>query len=566
MECVDVLLQSGVSLSTADRQPPRGTTVRASIRAALLAVTFISGFTRPGLAQAESWWSHIEYLADDRMRGRETGSPQHRLAAEYVARMFRKAGLRPGGEDGFFQPVSFTGRRIVEDRSSVSLIRNGVEEKLTLGEDLTINVRVANASTTEARLIFAGYGLSIPSHNHDDFAGVDLAGKIVVVMPGGPRGILGPVISHAQAQRWADLRKRGAVGILSVSSPRGDIPWSRSSLARLNPQMTLTDTALDQTTGQKLNGTINPGFAEKFFAGSGHAAASLMEAALKGDSLPRFDLPAAIRATIAVDSWQVESQNVIGILPGAKRSGKSDLSNQYVVLSAHLDHLGVGAPIRGDSIFNGAMDNASGIATLIELARAATNSGKRNARSLIFIAVTGEEKGLLGSGYFAHHPTVPAPSIVANINTDMFLPIIPLRALLVNGLEESDLAADARRAAASVGIEVITDPEPERNAFIRSDQYSFIKRGIPALSLKTGFVKGSPEHETIKRWRAERYHAPSDDLGQPVNFQAAADFNRLYLRIVEEVANRPTRPRWNSDSYFAPRLSRSPVSSDIRKS
>ncbi|HET6761109.1 MAG TPA: M28 family peptidase [Gemmatimonadaceae bacterium] len=560
------LLQSGVFPIHRNLQPAQGTYVRASIRTALLAATLLPGSARPGLSQAESWWSHIEYLADDRMRGRETGSPQHRLAAEYVARMFRKAGLRPGGEDGFFQPVSFTGRRIVEDRSSVSLLRNGVEEKLTLGEDLTINVRVSNAPSTEARLTFAGYGLSIPSHSHDDLAGLDIAGKIVLVMPGGPRGIAGPVLSHAQAQRWATLRKRGAIGILSVSSPSGDIPWSRSSLARLNPQMTLTDTALDETAGQKLNGVINPASAEKFFAGSGHAAASLIEAALKGDSLPRFDLPVAIRATIAVDTWQVESQNVIGILPGAKRSGKADLSNQYVVLSAHLDHLGVGAPIRGDSIFNGAMDNASGVATLIELARALTRPGKRNARSIVFIAVTGEEKGLLGSRYFAHHPTVPAGSIVANVNTDMFLPIIPLRALLVNGLEESDLADDARRAGASVGVEVITDPEPERNAFIRSDQYSFIKRGIPALSLKTGFVKGSPEHETIKRWRAERYHAPSDDLGQPVNFQAAADFNRLYLRIVEEIANRPTRPRWNSDSYFAPRLSTSPASSDIRKS
>jgi Zn-dependent M28 family amino/carboxypeptidase len=527
----------------------------ALIRAGLLAATFLFGFARTALSQAERWWSHIEYLADDRMRGRETGSPQHRLAAEYVARMFRKAGLRPGGEDGFFQPVSFTGRRIVEDRSSVSLLRSGVEEKLTLGEDLTINVRVANAPSSEASLVFAGYGLSIPSHNHDDLAGLDLSGKIVLVMPGGPRGIAGPVLSHAQAQRWATLRKRGAVGILSVSSPRGDIPWSRSSLARLNAQMTLTDIALDETAGQKLNGAINPASAEKFFAGSGHTADSLIEGALRGDSLPRFDLPVAIRATIAVDTWQVESENVIGILPGAKRSGTADLSNQYVVLSAHLDHLGVGAPIRGDSIFNGAMDNASGIATLIELARAATSSGKRNARSIVFIAVTGEEKGLLGSRYFAHHPTVPAVSIVANVNTDMFLPIIPLRALLVNGLEESDLADDARRAGASLGVEVITDPEPERNAFIRSDQYSFIKRGIPALSLKTGFVRGSPEHETIKRWRAERYHAPSDDLGQPVNFQAAADFNRLYLRIVEEIANRPTRPRWNSDSYFAPRVS-----------
>lgn len=548
--------------------------MRAPIRTALLAASFVSGFARPGLAQAESWWSHIEYLADDRMRGRETGSPQHRLAAEYIARMFRKAGLRPSGEQGFIQPVSFTARRIVEDRSSVSLVRNGVEEKLILGEDLTLNMRAANAPFTEARVIFAGYGLSIPAQNHDDLAGLDLAGKIVLVMPGGPRGIPGPVLSHAQAERWVTLRKRGAVGVLSVSSPGGDIPWSRSSLARLNPQMTLTDTALDETAGQELNGAINPASAEKFFAGSGHAALPLIEAAGKGEALPHFDLPVAIRATIAADTWRVESQNVIGILPGARQRGKAGLSNQYVVLSAHMDHLGVGAPIRGDSIFNGAMDNGSGVAALIELARAVASSGKRNARSIVFIAVTGEEKGLLGSRYFASHPTVPARSIVANINTDMFLPIIPLRSLLVNGLEESDLADDARRAGARLGVEVITDPEPARNAFIRSDQYSFIKRGIPALSLKIGFVKDSPEHETIKRWRTERYHAPSDDLNQPVNFQAAADFNRFYLRIVEEVANRPTRPRWNSDSFFrntpsahfTPRRSTSPVSSDMRRS
>ena len=523
--------------------------MNASTRVALLAICSLALTTRPAEAQAERWWSHIEYLADDRMRGRETGSPEHRLAADYIARMFRKAGLRPGAGNSFIQPVSFTARRIVEARSSVSLVRGGVEEKLALGEDLTINVRVANAPFTEARVIFAGYGLSIPSRNHDDLAGLDLTGKIVLVMPGGPKGIAGPLLSHSQSQRWSEIRKRGAIGLLTVSSPAGDTPWSRSALARLSPQMTLTDATLDETAGQRFNGAINPDAAEKFFAGSGKAARPLIDAALKGEPLPSFDLPASIRATIAMDSWPVESQNVIGILPGKRSSGNRDLSNQYVVLSAHMDHLGVGSPIRGDSIFNGAMDNASGVAMLIEVARAAA-AGKRSARSIIFIAVTGEEKGLLGSRYFANHPTVPARSIVANINTDMFLPVIPMRSLIVNGLEESDLAADARRAGASLGVEVVTDPEPARNAFTRSDQYSFIKKGIPSISLKTGFVKDSPEHETIKRWRSDRYHAPSDDLGQPVNFQSAALFQRVYLRIVQEIANREERPSWNADSFF----------------
>jgi Zn-dependent M28 family amino/carboxypeptidase len=203
----------------------------------------------------------------------------------------------------------------------------------------------------------------------------------------------------------------------------------------------------------------------------------------------------------------------------------------------------------GDAIYNGAMDNASGIATLIETAAAA--AAKKSAkRSIIFLAVTAEEKGLLGSRYYANRPTVPATSIVANLNTDMFLPLFPLHSVIVQGLEESDLAGDLRQSARPMGLEVYGDPEPERNAFVRSDQYSFIKTGVPSISLKVGFVKGSPEHEMVKRWRTERYHAPSDDLAQPIDRQCAEDFNRVYVALLEAVANRPTRPAWNHDSFF----------------
>jgi Zn-dependent M28 family amino/carboxypeptidase len=210
----------------------------------------------------------------------------------------------------------------------------------------------------------------------------------------------------------------------------------------------------------------------------------------------------------------------------------------------------MGAPVNGDNLYNGAMDNASGVATLIETAATIKESGRRFKRSIVFLAVTAEEKGLLGSRYFAARPTVPAAGVVANLNTDMFLPLFPLRSVIVQGLEESDLAGDLRRAARPLAIEVLTDPEPERNAFTRSDQYSFIRRGIPALSLKAGFRRDSPEHEVVKRWRAERYHGPADDLTQPVDLQAASAFNRLYLLAVEEVANRPDRPRWNAASFF----------------
>jgi Zn-dependent M28 family amino/carboxypeptidase len=245
---------------------------------------------------------------------------------------------------------------------------------------------------------------------------------------------------------------------------------------------------------------------------------------------------------------------VVGLLPGTDPK----LRNEYVVVTAHLDHVGVGQPINGDSIYNGAMDNASGVATLIETALTLHQTQKRFRRSVVFLAVTAEEKGLLGSRYFAAHPTVPADAIVANVNVDMFLPLFPLRGLIVQGLEESNLADDLSSVGSRLGIKILSDPEPERNAFIRSDQYSFIRRGVPAISLKDGYTKGSPEQEIARRWRTERYHAPSDDLNQPIDFQAAADFNRVYLLVVESVANRAERPRWNRESFFR-RFARSRV-------
>jgi Zn-dependent M28 family amino/carboxypeptidase len=223
------------------------------------------------------------------------------------------------------------------------------------------------------------------------------------------------------------------------------------------------------------------------------------------------------------------------------------LKEQYIVVSAHLDHIGVGT-MEGDNIYNGAMDNASGIATLIETAAAAAK--KPFKRSVIFLAVTAEEKGLLGSRYFANKPTVASTALVADLNTDMFLPLFPLKSLVVQGLEESDLAGDLQKSARARGIEVYSDPEPERNAFVRSDQYSFIRTGVPSISLKVGFAKGSPEHDLVKKWRTERYHSPADDLSQPIDRQAADEFNQIYVALLEGVANRPTQPSWNSDSFF----------------
>jgi Zn-dependent M28 family amino/carboxypeptidase len=334
--------------------------------------------------------------------------------------------------------------------------------------------------------------------------------------------------------------------VLSIQNPKGqDIPWDRSKLSRFMPALAIADPSLDETLGQQVAVTVNPAMADKFLEGSGHTMKELLALSNDGKVLPHFAIPASARIQVAIDAKAIESDNVIGILRGTDPA----LRDQYVIVSAHLDHVGAGEAIKGDPIYNGAMDNASGIATLIETAAALAAKGGLK-RSIIFAAVTAEEKGLLGSRYFANRPTVPAANIVADMNTDMFLPLFPLKYLIVQGLEESDLAEDLRKVARARAIEVLSDPEPERNAFTRSDQYSFIKTGVPSLSLKVGFTKNSPEHEIVKKWRTERYHAPSDDLAQPIDRQSAEDFGKLYVEAVAAVANRPTKPQWNGESFF----------------
>jgi Zn-dependent M28 family amino/carboxypeptidase len=482
------------------------------------------------------------------MRGREAGSREHRKAAEYVAAAFQRAGLRPAGTSGWFQPVRFDVRRIDEARSAVELVRGGTAERLELGADAVISVRNSRPGSVDAPLVFAGYGVRSPEHGHDDLAGLQLRGKVVVLLFGvAPAGIPGPALAAGRAAGATAIREGGAIGVLTVFAAHGDLPWSRYAASRLQPEMELADEDGHGPGPGVVAVVLGPDEAEGLFAGSRHSYSSLRAAADSGASLPRFELPVRMRATAAMQRGSAVSDNVVGLLPGSDPR----LASEYVVLTAHLDHLGM-APEGADRIYNGAMDNASGIATLIETAGTLARRGSRLRRPVLFVAVTAEEKGLLGSEYFARHPPIRRGALIANVNTDMFLPINPLRRLLVNGLEESDLADDVRRAAERVGVEVVTDPEPERNAFVRSDQFSFIRRGIPAVSLKGGFTRDSPEHQRVLAWRHERYHGVDDETDQPVDRQAAQDFNRLYAEVVTEIANRPTRPAWYPTSAFRP--------------
>jgi len=521
-----------------------------------VALLLIVAFTVPAVSQSpntfdgKSWWTHVKVLADDNLEGRDTGSAGLRKAEAYVIEQLKNSGVQPAGTDGYYQPVKFQSREMVEKESSAALIRDGKVEPLTLGDDIIFSTRIDLAPEVEAPLVFAGYGLTIPEKNYDDLAGLDVKGKVVVILTGSPAEIPTGLASHYQtpAERWKSLHQAGVIGIISIPNPAAmDVPWSRIALNRLHPSMELADPVFNETAGEQLSMTVNPAKAETFFTGTGHTFTELAALGKARKPLPHFALPLSIRTRAKLKKKSIDSANVIAKLPGSDPV----LKNEYVVLSAHIDHIGIGEPINGDRIYNGAMDNASGSAVLLDVAANLKNSPEKLKRSLLFVFVTGEEKGLLGSKYFAQYPTVDAKSMVADINIDMFLPIIPLKTLVVFGLAESDLGDLATHVAQSRGVQVEADPEPQRNLFIRSDQYNFIRHGIPALAMAVAPDPNSAEQMKIhKDWLTNRYHAPSDDLAQPIDFSAAAQYEEIVRGLMIKVANDPQRPQWKSDSFF----------------
>lgn len=505
-------------------------------------------------AAGKTWWKHVAFLADDKLEGRNTGSEGHKIAANYVAQEFERAGLKAAGTKGYIQPVPFAVRQIDEPNSLVEIIpaAGGAAQRVKFGEEVLLSTRGAAAGggePVEAEVVFVGYGLTVPDANYDDLKGLDLKGKIVAMLAGGPKSIQGNLRSHfsSAGERGKFLKAAGVIGTVSIANPKAmDIPWARQAASRLQPSMSLADPKMEEGGGMKCAMAFNPEKAERLFAGSGHTFKEILAAADADQPLPKFALPFRLRVKTAAKTSAVESQNVVALLEGSDRK----LRNEYVVLSAHLDHLGKAQAVEGDRIFNGAMDNASGIAWLLETARRLKESGLKPRRSLIFVAVTGEEKGLQGSKFFTESPTIKGATMVADINMDMVLPLFPLRYLEVQGLGESTLGADIRAVCAPHKVEVQFDKEPDRNRFIRSDQYSFIKKGIPSLAFKFGWVPGSPQEKIYKDWYRDRYHGLSDDLNQPVDLAGAGEFTQILFELLSRVANADERPRWNDDSFF----------------
>jgi Zn-dependent M28 family amino/carboxypeptidase len=516
-------------------------------------------------ARGKIWWAHVQYLADPAMKGRLTGSDEYLKAAAYVVDQFKSFGLAPAGVNGgYYQPVHFDVQRVIASKSSMSLVVDGKTTPLVLGEDVTLGARSAQVGKVDAPLVFIGYGLHLPESKYDDFNSAEvpvssLKGKVVVYINGGPAELPGALKSFARTSPFAKaLREAGAVGTISIPTPKSmDFGWQRVASSASQPGMRLSPApdadavaakhpALADEHRAMFSATFNPAQAEKLFAGTGHTFAEMLALADAQKPLPHFALGKSVTAMVVGETSHVVSPNIVGELKGSDPA----LSKQYVLVSAHLDHLGVGAPIYGKTIYSGAMDDASGVATVLETAKKLGEAKTRLKRSVLFVIFTAEEKGLLGSRYFAGHPTVPESAIDADLNLDMFMPLFALKKLHVQGLDESTLGEDARKVGLQHGIVIAPDPEPDRNSFIRTDQYSFVQAGVPALAMKFGWTMGSPEYKAWRSWLARRYHSTDDDLTQPVDLVAAAQFNVFFADLARTVADDPARQHYLDTSFF----------------
>jgi Zn-dependent M28 family amino/carboxypeptidase len=502
------------------------------------------------------WSRDIALIASDKNEGRLTGTKGHLRAANYVEERFREIGLKPAGLGGTFrQPVSFEEQTLDPAHSSAWLAVGDYNMlPLKIGRDLIVNTRGARLPQgLDAPLTFVGYGLHIPGRGYDDFAGIDLRGKIAVVISGGPPFLSGPEKAAARSQRARFLAEAGAVGQLSLTTPKQvEIPWPRVMALASQPGMYLADPKLRDTPAGYQSAILDPSLAEQIFAGSGRKFAELADLADRSSKLPHFALNARLSTRLATSHRTLTSPNLMAVLEGSDPR----LKHEYVVISAHLDHLGIGQPIGGDRIYNGAMDNASGVASILDIARQLA-LGPRPRRSVLFVATTAEEKGLLGSYYFVNHPTTGPGSIVADLNIDMPLPLWKLTSVMVEGDEESSLGDVARTIAAAQKLRTVPDPLPDQNVFIRNDEFSFARSGVPAVTFRFGFEKDRPEFQIQHDFFANRYHAPSDDPQQPgVLNGEAIKLDDYISAIARRVADSSERPSWNPHSFLRPRGSR----------
>ncbi len=499
---------------------------------------------------ADAIEAHIRFLADDMMEGRDTGTRGYDLAARYVESQFRLLGLAPGAADGsYHEPVPL--QNMVSDISRARLAING--EELVHGQDFIISAHaVHDESAVSGELVFVGYGISAPGLGHDDYDGLDVDGRIVVILAGAPGGLASDVAAHLSSNRTkaAFAAERGAAGaILIMADGLTRFPFSRMAAMAANPRPSMATPAASSPASLQVSAVIGTETANRLFEGAPESFETVVEAARAGETLPRFALVPTAEMAQATTREAVISANVVGILPGSDPS----LAAESVVVTAHLDHIGICQPLAENAICNGALDNASGTAAMLEAARA-LSQGPRPARSVVFIALTAEEKGLLGSAHIAANPTPAMGRMVANINLDMPVMLYEFNDVIAFGAEHSTLGALTEAAIARAGVTLSPDPIPEQSLFVRSDHYNFVREGVPSIFLMTGFSSPDPEDDEgqgFLRFLGGNYHAPGDDLSQPLRFDQGAKFARINFEIISAVANAGETPRWHQESFFA---------------
>jgi len=502
--------------------------------------------------------AHVSYLADDRLLGRKPGTEGYRMAVDYVVDHFKEMGVQPAGEgQSYLQRVRLRTAVPTADARLTVRSTTAAPQNLIPGRDFSIYPHPEQTQVeVEAPLVFAGYGISAPDLGYDDYANLDAKGKIVVVLRGAPEQFPSTVTAYSMDLQTIlrTAANHGAVGvILASANPKAGVPSLQNGVHSIMGPDGKVAVSRNYVSDQiRLLANINQPTLLHLMRQAGLDLEQTLASMKKGvpASAP---LPVSIAAQYSSAHQDFDSYNVIGKINGSDRQ----LKEEYVVHSAHLDHVGVGTPVDGDSIYNGAHDNASGVASVLEIARIYANLKEKPKRSVLFVMVTAEEMGLLGSAYFAAHPTVPKARLVANINTDMPTLIAPLLSVVPLGANHSSLENPVRQAARHLGLSVEADPEPDQNRFIRSDQYSFVVQGVPALHIKYGNKTADGKNnldERVKVWRAKYYHKPQDELNDTFDFEAAKAYVQLNFLISYQVAQNPQRPSWNAGDFFGTRF------------
>ncbi len=497
--------------------------------------------------------AHVALLADDLYEGREAGKRGYQLAAKYVATQFQAMGLAPGNDGSYFQSVPFQVAKIVKGSRALTVSSASGDRQYATFSDYTIRPTLAGEEVSiTAPLVFVGYGVNVPSIERNDYENVDLNGKIAVVVSGAPAALGSEVRAFYRSGRYhksIELEKRGAIGVISLqhkqisseaASVRGskaDKYWSIDEHG--HPKYAFA--------GLKTEVSLLEKGARKLFEDS-PMSFDEMAASIEDESYTPMDLGISATVSHRISQRMTSADNVIAILEGSD----PQLKQEYVVLSAHLDGVGMGDE-SDDNIYNGYFDNASGIGTMLEVAKALVRSPTRPKRSILFIATTGEEKGLLGSDFFTTNPTVAIESIVANVNMDMVMFLWRTQDVVAFGAEHSTLIDIVRRATEKVGVELSPDPFPERGYFTRSDQFPFVQQGIPAIFFATGFKTSEPgvDPEALYNdFMQNHYHGATDDENLRFDTWSAGRVATVNYMIALEIANAEQRPKWQKDDFF----------------